>query len=118
MDGSDYASAVYLLEVLCPKARVSRWSARTHCLCVRQHVHLCEICQAVGSDSGSRIPSGSTVVGARILYVHGIGSIGGAERDLIALLSKLDRRIWHPTIACPETGPLREVALAQDVPTY
>jgi glycosyltransferase involved in cell wall biosynthesis len=57
-------------------------------------------------------------VGARILYVHGIGSIGGAERDLIALLCKLDRRIWHPTIACPETGPLREVALAQNVPTY
>jgi glycosyltransferase involved in cell wall biosynthesis len=57
-------------------------------------------------------------VGARILYVHGIGSIGGAERDLIALLSKLDRRIWHPTIACPETGPLRDVTLAQDVPTY
>jgi glycosyltransferase involved in cell wall biosynthesis len=57
-------------------------------------------------------------VGARILYVHGIGSIGGAERDLIALLSKLDRRTWHPTIACPETGPLREVALAQHVPTY
>jgi glycosyltransferase involved in cell wall biosynthesis len=57
-------------------------------------------------------------VGARILYVHGIGSIGGAERDLIALLRRLDRRIWHPAIACPETGPLREVALAQDVPTY
>ena len=55
---------------------------------------------------------------ARILYVHGIGSIGGAERDLIALLSRLDRRIWHPAIACPETGPLREVALAQHVPTY
>ena len=57
-------------------------------------------------------------MGARILYVHGIGSIGGAERDLLALLSRLDRRIWHPTVACPGTGPLREVALAQNVPTY
>ena len=57
-------------------------------------------------------------MGARILYVHGIGSIGGAERDLIALLSRLDRRIWHPAIACPGSGPLREVALAQAVPTY
>jgi glycosyltransferase involved in cell wall biosynthesis len=57
-------------------------------------------------------------VSARILYVHGIGSIGGAERDLIALLSRLDRRIWQPAMACPEAGPLREVALAQDVPTY
>jgi glycosyltransferase involved in cell wall biosynthesis len=57
-------------------------------------------------------------VSAHILYVHGIGSIGGAERDLIALLTKLDRSIWHPAIACPESGPLREVTLAQDVPTY
>ena len=55
---------------------------------------------------------------ARILYVHGIGSIGGAERDLIALLSRLDRRVWQPAIACPEAGPLRGVAQAQDVPTY
>jgi len=57
-------------------------------------------------------------VGARILFVHGIGAIGGAERDLIALLSRLDRRIWEPTITCPGTGSLHEVALAQDVPTY
>ena len=55
---------------------------------------------------------------ARILYVHGVGSIGGAERDLITLLSRLDRRLWHPAIACPETGPLREAALAQDVRVY
>jgi hypothetical protein len=57
-------------------------------------------------------------VSARVLYVHGIGSIGGAERDLIALLSRLDRRVWQPAIACPEVGPLRGVAQAQDVPTY
>jgi glycosyltransferase involved in cell wall biosynthesis len=57
-------------------------------------------------------------VSARVLYVHGIGSIGGAERDLIALLCRLDRRVWQPAIACPEAGPLREVAQAQDVPTY
>jgi len=57
-------------------------------------------------------------VSARILYVHGIGSIGGAERDLIALLSRLDRSKWHPAIACPETGPLRGVAQAQNVPAY
>lgn len=54
----------------------------------------------------------------RILYVHGIGSIGGAERDLLALLSRLNRRVWHPIIACPGTGPLREMAIAQAVPTY
>jgi len=72
----------------------------------------------VGYNQAGRLSSGRQVVGTRILYVHGIGSIGGAERDLIALLSKLDRRIWHPTIACPEACPLREAALAQDVPTY
>lgn len=54
----------------------------------------------------------------RILYVHGIDSIGGAERDLIALLSRLDRHIWHPTLACPGTGSLREIASAHHVPTY
>ena len=85
---------------------------------VCQHVYLCEVCQAVGSGSGSRVSSGSTVVAERILYVHGIGSIGGAERDLIALLSRLDRRSWHPAIACPGAGPLREIAIAQDVPAY
>ncbi len=57
-------------------------------------------------------------MGTRILYVHGIESIGGAERDLIALLSKLDRRIWHPALACPGTGPLRKMALEHDVPAY
>ena len=54
----------------------------------------------------------------RILYVHGIGSIGGAERDLLALLGRLNRRVWHPIIACPGTGSLREMATAQAVPTY
>src|ERR1700675_2399180 len=118
MDGSDSASAVYLLEILFQKAGVSRWRARTHYLCVRQHVHLCKICQAVGCNQAGRLSPGRQVVGTRILYVHGIEAIGGAERDLIALLSRLDRRIWHPAIACPGTGPLREMALAQDVPTY
>ena len=72
----------------------------------------------MGCNQAGCLSPGRQLVGARILYVHGIGSIGGAERDLLALLSRLDRRIWHPTVACPGTGPLREVALAQNVPTY
>ena len=54
----------------------------------------------------------------RILYIHGVGSIGGAERDLVALLSRLDRRSWHSVIACPGIGPLRDAVFMQDLPTY
>jgi len=31
-------------------------------------------------------------MGTRILYVHGIEAIGGAERDLISLVKTLDRQ--------------------------
>ncbi|HSS30771.1 MAG TPA: hypothetical protein VLL06_07120 [Nitrospiraceae bacterium] len=37
----------------------------------------------------------------KILYVHGIEAIGGAERDLIALLKGLDRQKWEPHVVCP-----------------
>jgi hypothetical protein len=69
--------------------QVSRWSARTHYLCIRQHVHLCEICQAVGCNQAGCLSTGRQVVGTRILYVHGIEALGGAERDLISLLKTL-----------------------------
>ncbi len=118
MDGSDSASAVYVLEVLFQKAGVSRWSARTHYLCIRQHVHLCEICQAVGCNQAGRLSPGRQVVGTRILYVHGIEAIGGAERDLIALLKTLDRQKWEPHVVCPGTGPFREQLHAIAVPTH
>jgi glycosyltransferase involved in cell wall biosynthesis len=57
-------------------------------------------------------------VGTRILYVHGIEAIGGAERDLIALLKTLDRHKWEPHVVCPGTGPLREQLHAIPVPTH
>lgn len=57
-------------------------------------------------------------MGTRILYVHGIEAIGGAERDLIALLETLDRRKWEPHVACPGTGPFREQLHAIAVPTH
>jgi glycosyltransferase involved in cell wall biosynthesis len=57
-------------------------------------------------------------VGTRILYVHGIEAIGGAERDLIALLKTLDRRKWEPHVVCPGTGPFREQLDTIAVPTY
>lgn len=42
----------------------------------------------------------------RILYIHGIDSIGGAERDLLAMLNALNRAEWEPHVACPSGGPL------------
>ena len=57
-------------------------------------------------------------MGTRILYVHGIEAIGGAERDLIALLRTLDRQKWEPHVVCPGTGPFREQIHAIAVPTH
>lgn len=57
-------------------------------------------------------------MGTRILYVHGIEAIGGAERDLIALLKALDRCKWEPHVVCPGTGPFREHLHAIGVPTH
>ena len=57
-------------------------------------------------------------MGTRILYVHGIEAIGGAERDLIALLKTLDRQKWEPHVACPGTGPFREQLHAIAVSTH
>jgi glycosyltransferase involved in cell wall biosynthesis len=52
------------------------------------------------------------------LYVHGIEAIGGAERDLIALLKTLDRHKWEPHVVCPGTGPFRDQLHAIAVPTH
>jgi len=57
-------------------------------------------------------------VATRILYVHGIEAIGGAERDLIALLKTLDRHKWEPHVVCPGTGPFRGQLHAIAVPTH
>ncbi|MCX5725374.1 MAG: glycosyltransferase family 4 protein [Nitrospirae bacterium] len=54
----------------------------------------------------------------RILYVHGIGAIGGAERDLLALLKSLDRDKWEPYVVCPGTGPLLDQLQVLAVPTH
>jgi glycosyltransferase involved in cell wall biosynthesis len=47
-------------------------------------------------------------VATRILYIHGIGNIGGAERDLLTMLRALDRNRWEPYVACPVGSPLSE----------
>ncbi|MDN5942911.1 MAG: glycosyltransferase family 4 protein [Nitrospira sp.] len=57
-------------------------------------------------------------MGTRILYIHGIEAIGGAERDLIALLKTLDHHKWEPHVVCPGTGPFIEQLHAIAVPTH
>jgi glycosyltransferase involved in cell wall biosynthesis len=47
-------------------------------------------------------------VAKRILYIHGIGNIGGAERDLLAVVQALNRARWDAQVACPSQGPLYE----------
>ena len=54
----------------------------------------------------------------RILYVHGVEAIGGAERDLMALLKTLDRQKWEPHVVCPGTGLFHDQLHAIAVPTH
>ncbi len=57
-------------------------------------------------------------MGKRILYIHGVEAIGGAERDLVSLLKTLDRQKWEPHVVCPGTGPFGEQLHAIAVPTH
>lgn len=55
---------------------------------------------------------------ATILYVHGIGEIGGAERELLFILSSLDRTLFHPVVLCPPDSPLAERVEALGIPVH
>ena len=49
--------------------------------------------------------------GKTIAFVHGIGAIGGAERELILIVNQLARRGYRPIVVCPCPSPLqRELA--------
>jgi glycosyltransferase involved in cell wall biosynthesis len=43
--------------------------------------------------------------GMRILYIHGMAEIGGAERELLMWLKFLDRTRFQPYVVCPSDGP-------------
>ncbi len=43
----------------------------------------------------------------RILYVHGLDTVGGAERDLLRLLRGLNAEKWGSCVICPPQGGLR-----------
>lgn len=53
-----------------------------------------------------------------ILFVHGIAAIGGAERDLFSLLTRLDRQAWEVMAACPETGPFGDHLKRLGIPVF
>lgn len=48
--------------------------------------------------------------GYKLLIVNHAVEIGGAERVLLRFLSRLDRQIFRPALACPFRGPLVEEA--------
>ncbi len=51
------------------------------------------------------------------MFVHGIGEIGGAERELLVCLDRLPRLGIRPLVVCPTEGPLSEKATALGVDT-
>ena len=55
---------------------------------------------------------------ARVLYLHGTTMIGGAETDLLGLISGLNRQEFHPFVACPQEGPLVEELQSLQVAIY
>jgi glycosyltransferase involved in cell wall biosynthesis len=47
-----------------------------------------------------------------------MGSIGGAELDLLALLRRVDRAAWRPAMACPAQGEFRSRVEALGIPVF
>jgi glycosyltransferase involved in cell wall biosynthesis len=70
----------------------------------------------LGHDQIGGLSDGYAVVERRILYVHGIEAIGGAEQDLLLLLRGLDRTQWTPMVACPEQGAFRACVETLGIP--
>jgi glycosyltransferase involved in cell wall biosynthesis len=54
----------------------------------------------VASVTGERMPGK-----LKILFMHGITEIGGAERELLRILDDLPNLGYHPVVACPAEGP-------------
>ena len=52
----------------------------------------------------------------KVLFVHGITEIGGAERELLGILESLPRYGYCPVVACPSDGPLVEELTRRSIP--
>ena len=53
-----------------------------------------------------------------VAFVHGIGEIGGAERELLVYLDHLPTRGVRPLVVCPLQGPLAKKIAALGVETH
>lgn len=52
----------------------------------------------------------------KVLFYNHTGEVGGAERLLLLILGRLDRRRFDPVVVCPAEGPLREMVAKLGVP--
>jgi L-malate glycosyltransferase len=53
----------------------------------------------------------------KILFYNHTGQVSGAERLLLMILARLDRKAFEPIVVCPEQGPLLKSAAAAGVRT-
>ena len=54
---------------------------------------------------------------SRVLFIHGIGEIGGAERELLTIASSLARRDYKPVVVCPSAGPFQHELATRGIET-
>jgi glycosyltransferase involved in cell wall biosynthesis len=52
----------------------------------------------------------------KVLFYNHTGQVSGAERVLLMILARLDRRRFDPLMICPEQGPLLSMATSLGVP--
>jgi glycosyltransferase involved in cell wall biosynthesis len=52
----------------------------------------------------------------RIVYLNHTGQVSGAERVLVNMVKRLDRKRFDPYVLCPEEGELRQLVTAEGVP--
>ena len=72
----------------------------------------------MGHKAAGRIATEYAAMIPRVLYLHGVGEIGGAERALLSILERLNRELWVPLVACPVEGSFAIEVRALGVPTY
>jgi glycosyltransferase involved in cell wall biosynthesis len=54
----------------------------------------------------------------KVLFVHGVGEIGGAERELLLIVRQLASMGSEPCVGCPGHTPLKRELSAQKIETH
>jgi len=52
----------------------------------------------------------------RVLFIHGVAEIGGAERELLLMLDQLPGFGYEPVLVCPRQGPLFDEVNRRGIP--